>query len=119
MSSLIRGVRQQGQQALARPVLASAASFRPLAANATSHTTRAYAESKTNGAQPKILKDSPPDESSASEEVKAHNKEVERRAERPQDKVKGNDIEKDKVPKGYWQGSECLVLSNADVIQQC
>lgn len=104
MSFLLRGTRQQAQHALARPV-ASAASFRPLA-GATIQTTRTYAESTTKGAQPKILNQSPPDENNASEEVKAHNKEVDKRADRPQEKVKGEDVEKDKVPKGYWQGSK-------------
>lgn len=105
MASLIRGARQQAQQALARP-LAPAASFRPLAGAASSQTRRTYAESTTsNGAQPRILKDSPPDEDNASDEVRAHNKEVDRRADRPQEKVKAEEVEKDKVPKGYWQGS--------------
>lgn len=100
MSLLFRGTRQP---ALAT-TLAPTASFRPYARSAGRHRT--YADSKSNAAQPKILNDSPPDENNAPQDVKEHNKEVDKRADRPQEKVKGDDVEKDKVPKGYWGGSE-------------
>lgn len=95
MSSL-----RNARSVIARP-LAPTASFRPV----TSIQQRAYAEKK-NGAEPKILKDSPPDEKNHSSEVKEHNQEVDRRAERPAQKDKGEEVEKDKVPRGYWGGSE-------------
>lgn len=100
--SLLRGARQTA--AIARPSVAQPASFR----QATTIQQRAYAaDGKTqNGAEPKILKDSPPDEKSASQEVREHNKDFEKRVDRPAEKVKDEDVEKDKVPRGYWGGSE-------------
>jgi hypothetical protein len=55
-------------------------------------------------AQPKILSTSPPKESEASEEVKQHNKEMDQRADKPAERVKDEDVEKDKVGKGFWTG---------------
>jgi hypothetical protein len=55
-------------------------------------------------AQPKILSTSPPKESDASEEVKQHNREMDQRADRPAEKVKDEDVEKDKVGKSFWTG---------------
>ena len=53
-------------------------------------------------AQPKIFGESPPNEGEASQEVKDHNKDMDKRAERPAEKVKDEDVEKDKVGKGFW-----------------
>lgn len=58
-----------------------------------------------NKAQPKILNQSPPKESEASEDVKKHNREMDARAERPAERVKDEDVEKDKVGKGFWSGT--------------
>ena len=59
----------------------------------------------TQGAQPKILADSPPSEGgNAPGEVQQHNKEMNQRAEQAAEKVRDEDIEKDKVPKGFWAG---------------
>jgi hypothetical protein len=55
------------------------------------------------GAQPKILNENPPSEDSP--DVKAHNKEMENRAERAHEQVSNADAEKDKVPAGYWSGT--------------
>ena len=58
----------------------------------------------TNKAQPKIYSESPPKNSDASEDVQKHNREMDARAERPAERVKEEDIEKDKVGKGFWSG---------------
>lgn len=55
---------------------------------------------RTQGAQPKILNESPPAEPSG--EVKEHNRDMEQRAERANEKVSDEDVEKDKVGKGFW-----------------
>lgn len=61
--------------------------------------------SKTkSGAEPKILSDNPPAQGEESEEVARHNREVEQRFDRAEEKVKNEDAEKDKVPKGFWSG---------------
>lgn len=60
----------------------------------------------TQGAQPKILNENPPKEGEASEDVQKHNRDMENRAERSHEKVNSDeDIEKDKVPKGFWSGT--------------
>ena len=58
----------------------------------------------TQTAQPKILSRSPPKEGEASEDVQKHNDEMSKRAERPAEKVKDEDLEKDKVGKRFWSG---------------
>lgn len=58
----------------------------------------------TQGAQPKILNESPPKEGSASADVEQHNRELDQRAEQAHEKVRDEDIEKDKVGKGFWSG---------------
>ena len=55
-------------------------------------------------AQPKIYSESPPKNNEASEEVQKHNREMDARAERPAERVKEEDYEKDKVGKGFWSG---------------
>ncbi|KAI7085242.1 hypothetical protein KC356_g6095 [Hortaea werneckii] len=56
----------------------------------------------THGAaQPRILNDPPP---SASGEVEQHNREMDQRAEKSHEKVRAEEVEKDKVPKGFWAG---------------
>ncbi|KAF2226489.1 hypothetical protein BDZ85DRAFT_316003 [Elsinoe ampelina] len=57
-----------------------------------------------NGARPKILSESPPKDSEASEDVRRHNEEMDRRAERAAEGVKSEQAEGDKVPKGFWKG---------------
>ena len=59
---------------------------------------------KTKGAQPKILAESPPGEGEQDAEVKRHNEEMDQRAERPAEKVKKENLEDDKVGKGFWSG---------------
>lgn len=58
----------------------------------------------TSEAQPKILADNPPAQGEESEEVARHNREMEQRADRPQEKVANEDAQKDKVHKGFWSG---------------
>ncbi|KAF4547093.1 Hypothetical protein D9617_59g026320 [Elsinoe fawcettii] len=65
---------------------------------------RAEATQTKNGAQPKILSESPPLDSEAAEDVKRHNAEMENRAERAAEGVSSNDAQKDKVPKSFWKG---------------
>lgn len=55
---------------------------------------------KTQGAQPKILNESPPE--NPSEDVKKHNADMEQRAEQATEKVSDEDAQKDKVGKGFW-----------------
>ncbi|KAI7472465.1 hypothetical protein KC367_g4867 [Hortaea werneckii] len=62
-------------------------------------------------AQPRILNDPPPSASSgqqqggaASGEVEQHNREMDQRAEKSHEKVRAEEVEKDKVPKGFWAG---------------
>jgi hypothetical protein len=57
-----------------------------------------------NGKQPKILSDNPPEPGKEPEDVRKHNEEMERRAERAALGVRNEDAEKDKVPPGYWSG---------------
>lgn len=94
-------------RSLARP-----AAFRPAI------TIRQYAEvGETPGkpadgasgkdrkaAKPTILSESPPKDSEASEDVKAHNRDMDRRADRPAEGVKESDVEGDKVSKSFWSG---------------
>ena len=63
---------------------------------------------KSKGAQPKILNESPPE--NPSEEVQKHNKDVDKRAEQAHEKVADEDIEKDKVGKGFWYVFDNLLL---------
>ncbi|KAK5169625.1 uncharacterized protein LTR77_005602 [Saxophila tyrrhenica] len=56
-------------------------------------------------AQPKILRDNPPlNESEQTDEVRKHNAEMNRRAERPAEKASDEDVRNDKVGKGFWGG---------------
>jgi hypothetical protein len=55
-------------------------------------------------AQPKILSDSPPQEGEVPEDVRKHNEEMDRRADKPNEKVTDEDVKKDKVGKGFWTG---------------
>lgn len=57
----------------------------------------------TKNAEPKILNESPPSDDQAPEDVKKHNAEFEGRAERPAERVKQDEIEDDKVNKGFWR----------------
>ena len=59
-----------------------------------------------NDAEPKILKRSPPQEGKAPQVVEQHNKEMGKRADRPAESVKDEDIEKDKVSKKFWEGMQ-------------
>ncbi|RMY44192.1 hypothetical protein D0865_10726 [Hortaea werneckii] len=58
--------------------------------------------------QPRILNDPPPPASGqqgAPGEVEQHNREMDQRAEKPHPKGRAEeDVEKDKVPKGFWAG---------------
>ena len=57
---------------------------------------------RTREPEPKILKDSPPQE--ASEEVRRHNEEFAKRYDKPHAKVTEADPEKERVGKGFWTG---------------
>ncbi|KXT00018.1 hypothetical protein AC578_4856 [Pseudocercospora eumusae] len=67
-------------------------------------TSSSGTQKSRNGSQPKILSDSPPKEGEESEEVRKHNEEVAKRADRLHEHVNPEDVEKDKVPKGFWKG---------------
>ncbi|KAI6832793.1 hypothetical protein KC340_g13265 [Hortaea werneckii] len=64
--------------------------------------------SSSSSPQPRILNDPPPPASGsqgAPGEVKQHNREMDQRAEKPHPKGRAEeDVEKDKVPKGFWAG---------------
>ncbi|TKX25653.1 hypothetical protein C1H76_2303 [Elsinoe australis] len=70
----------------------------------TSAVSRADAHQTKNGAKPKILSESPPADQEAPEDVKRHNEEMDRRAERAAANVSNEDADKDKVPKSFWKG---------------
>lgn len=54
-----------------------------------------------DGPQPKIHKHDAPEEHTHSDEVRAHNEDIKKRYDRPNEKSVGED---DKVDKGYWSG---------------
>ena len=56
-----------------------------------------------DGARPKIHQHNAPDEHSQSDDVKAHNEDMARRHDRPNEK--SPDKEDDSVSKGYWSGA--------------
>ena len=56
----------------------------------------------TQGAQPKILSESPPAPKDQPEDVKQHNKEMDNRAEQAAEKVNHEDTKNDKVSKQFW-----------------
>ena len=62
-------------------------------------------DSSSSKPQPKILSASPPQEGDQPEDVARHNREMESRMDRPAEKVKDEDLEKDKVNKGFWSGT--------------
>nr|POE89778.1 hypothetical protein CFP56_20247 [Quercus suber] len=64
----------------------------------------AQGQGNDGGPKPKILNESPPKEGEESEDVKKHNEEMDQRADRPNEKVRDEDVEKDKVGKQYWKG---------------
>ncbi|KXT10893.1 hypothetical protein AC579_9863 [Pseudocercospora musae] len=72
--------------------------------SSSSPSSSSGSQKSSNGPQPKILSDSPPKEGEESDEVRKHNEEVARRADRPHEHVNPEDVEKDKVPKGFWKG---------------
>ncbi|CAK3916014.1 Hypothetical predicted protein [Lecanosticta acicola] len=59
----------------------------------------------TSGPQPKILAANPPAQGEEPEDVARHNREMQQRADRPQEKVASEDAAEDKVPKGWWSGT--------------
>ncbi|KAK0793604.1 hypothetical protein LTR02_013002 [Friedmanniomyces endolithicus] len=66
----------------------------------------------TQAAQPKIFQSSPPKEES--EEVRKHNEEVDRRAEKTSTKGRDEDAEKDKVGKEFWSGTVAIRQGGVD-----
>jgi len=58
----------------------------------------------TEGHQPKILNENPPNSEEESADVKKHNDDMASRADRPAAGVKNEDAQKDKVGKGFWKG---------------
>ena len=61
-----------------------------------------------SGPQPKIHKSNAPEEHTHSDEVRAHNEEMKRRHDRPNEK---STDEKDKVDKGFWSGKSLALCS--------
>lgn len=57
----------------------------------------------TKGLSPKILNEGPPPEN-ASEDVKKHNEELEHRADRVHERMRTEDVEKERVDKEFWSG---------------
>lgn len=62
----------------------------------------------TQGAQPKILQDERPADSDVPEDVRRHNEEMDRRAEKAHEKASDATVEKDKVGKQFWAGEWCI-----------
>ncbi|KAK3705391.1 hypothetical protein LTR37_013364 [Vermiconidia calcicola] len=56
-------------------------------------------------AQPKLYNKSPPESQDESEDVKNHNKDMDKRAERRTDTSNPEHAENDKVDKDFWSGS--------------
>ena len=59
------------------------------------------------GPQPKIHKHNSPDENTHSDEVRAHNEDMKKRHDRPNEKSNDDD----KVDKGYWMGMSVATFS--------
>lgn len=59
---------------------------------------------KTKDAEPKILSDNPPKQSEQTGDVKKHNEDMENRAEQAHEKASDEQVENDKVSKGFWSG---------------
>jgi hypothetical protein len=70
----------------------------------------------TQDAQPKILNTSPPQDENAPEDVQKHNQELEQRAEKANEKVKDEDIEKDKVSKDFWRGMHVTIAKMSNLL---
>ncbi|KAF2153331.1 hypothetical protein K461DRAFT_293600 [Myriangium duriaei CBS 260.36] len=70
----------------------------------TSATAWAEKSKDTKGAQPKILSDAAPSGEQQSEDVKRHNEEFAKRADKPIEKVRddSSDGKDEKVGKGFW-----------------
>ena len=60
-----------------------------------------------DGPQPKIHKHNAPEEHAHSDEVRAHNEDMAKRHDRPNEKSEDND----KVDKGYWKGQSPATFS--------
>lgn len=67
----------------------------------TSGSRAASKGGEGDGPQPKIYKHNAPKEHTQSDEVRAHNEDMEKRHDRPNEK---SGDEKDKVDKGFWSG---------------
>ncbi|KAK8158427.1 hypothetical protein BC567DRAFT_33563 [Phyllosticta citribraziliensis] len=65
-------------------------------------TTSNNKDKAVKGARPKILDENAPAE--INEDVKQHNREMEQRHDRADTKLANDDVEKDKVPPGFWSG---------------
>ncbi|MCJ1450500.1 hypothetical protein MMC28_000831 [Mycoblastus sanguinarius] len=57
-----------------------------------------------NGAKPKIHNDNAPPEHEQSDEVRAHNKDMEKRHDRAEERSLDSDGKDDNVDKGFWKG---------------
>ena len=66
--------------------------------------------------QPKIHKHNAPEENTHSDEVRAHNEEMAKRHDRPNEK---SSDEEDKVDKGYWKGKllAMFLVDSADCLR--
>ncbi|KAF2487586.1 hypothetical protein BDY17DRAFT_289245 [Neohortaea acidophila] len=89
---------------LAQPSLRSLAVSRSYASKTSDTSTDGASGKSQQKAQPKILNTSPPKDGEESADVKKHNDEMAKRADKPAEKVKDEDVENDKVGKGFWQG---------------
>lgn len=72
--------------------------------------------SEGDGPQPKIHKHNAPEENTHSDEVRAHNEEMAKRHDRPNEK---SSDEEDKVDKGYWKGKllAMFLVDSADCLR--
>ena len=102
MSSIYRSIRVALPRG--RTAVASSVASRQYASEVHETSADGASDTTKEKAQPKILNQSPPKEGEGSAEVEQHNKELQGRAERPAEKASDEDVEKDKVSKGFWQG---------------
>lgn len=75
---------------------------------ATTPARRAAGVQKPKGdtkhAEPKLKVEDPPTDENAPEEVKEHNEDLSRRADKPTASVSNDDAQKDKVKPSFWKG---------------
>lgn len=73
--------------------------------NSGSASKQSKGTQKTDKPQPKISNPDPPSKDGESEEVRQHNREMDKKTENASNKASSDDQEKDKVGKDFWKGT--------------